>query len=117
MSLYMEENLSIPLDQVLPVIQGRIMSQTTYFGIQTWKNPIDFWIYQEIIYATKPDVIIEIGNYCGGSTLALAHICDAIGRGRIIGLDLSHVNVPEEVKKHPRITLLEGEACQSFEIY
>jgi cephalosporin hydroxylase len=60
-------------------------------------------------------VIIEVGNFCGGSALALAHICDNLGAGRIIGLDLSHEKVAELVRQHPRITLIEGDACQSFE--
>ncbi|NEP44442.1 MAG: hypothetical protein F6K35_36590 [Okeania sp. SIO2H7] len=111
----MEENLDMPLSKVLQVIQNRIMQKTTYHGISTLKSPIDFWAYQEIIFETKPDVIIEIGNNCGGSTFALAHICDLIGRGRVIGLDISHKKVPEHVRKHPRITFIEGDACQSFE--
>ena len=111
----MEENLNMPLRKVLPVIQERIMNRTTYFGIKTLKSPMDYWVYQEIIFETKPDVIIEIGNKNGGSALALAHICDLLGKGRIIGVDLSHATVPEHVKNHARITFIEGDACQSFE--
>jgi cephalosporin hydroxylase len=111
----MEENLDVPLRDVIRIMQGRIMEQTTYFGIKALKSPMDFWVYQEIVFETKPDVIIEIGNFCGGSTLALAHLCDAVGRGRVIGLDLSHETVPESVKSHHRITLIDGDACQSFE--
>jgi cephalosporin hydroxylase len=33
------------------------------------KSPTDFWIYQELIHRLQPDVIVEIGNYRGGSTL------------------------------------------------
>lgn len=115
MASYMEENLDMPLSKVLEVIQDRILYKTTYFGVQTLKSPIDYWVYQEIIFETKPDVIIEIGNNCGGSTLALAHLCDLLGSGRVIGLDISHGKVPERVRKHPRITFIEGDACQSFE--
>ena len=61
----MEENLNMPLRKVLPVIQERIMNRTTYFGIKTLKSPMDYWVYQEIIFETKPDVIIEIGNKNG----------------------------------------------------
>jgi cephalosporin hydroxylase len=112
---YMEDNLDMPLSKALQVIQDRLMRESTYFGIQTFKSPVDFWIYQEILFEKKPDVIIEIGNKCGGSTLALAHICDLMDSGRVIGLDISHEEVPEQVRKHPRITFIEGDACQSFE--
>ena len=73
---------------------------TTYFGIKTYKNPLDFWIYQEIIFKTKPDVIIEIGNKYGGSALALAHIQDNMDHGKIIGIDFEHVNVNKDVYNH-----------------
>lgn len=115
MANYMEDNLDMPLHRALEVIQSRIGSKTTYHGIPTKKNPTDFWVYQEIIFEIKPDVIIEIGNFHGGSTFALAHICDILDKGRVIGLDISHAKVPKHVKSHPRITFIEGDACQSFE--
>lgn len=111
---FMENSLNLPLNEVLPIIQNRMLNESTYFGIKTLKSPMDFWIYQEIIFETKPDVIIEIGNFCGGSTLALAHICDCLGKGKVIGLDLSHAQVPDFVKSHPRITLIERDALEAF---
>lgn len=110
----MEDSLDASLRDVLPVMQHSIMSGTTYFGIPTLKSPIDAWIYQEILCETRPDVIVEIGNFHGGSLLALAHLCDAIGHGRVIGVDLSHQLVPPLVRGHPRIRLIEGDACESF---
>lgn len=114
MTGYMEENLDMPLREVLAIMQDRIMNQTTYFGVKALKNPLDHWVYQELIYEAQPDIIIEIGNASGGSTLSLAHICDLLNRGRIIGIDIAHAGVPEHVKNHCRITLIEGDACQCF---
>ena len=114
MNNYMEECLDMSLSTVLEKIQDRIMTKTSYFGIKTLQNPNDFWVYREIIHKTKPDVLIEIGNYCGGSTLALAHTLDALGHGRIIGLDTNQSQIPELVTCHPRITLIEGDACESY---
>ncbi|MEO6727112.1 MAG: CmcI family methyltransferase [Blastocatellia bacterium] len=110
----MEQSLDVPLGHILPVMQERIVNGTTYFGIQTLKNPLDFWVYQEMLYQQQPDVIIEMGNRFGGSTLALAHFCDLLGKGKIIGLDISHELVSDLVHAHPRITLIEGDACESF---
>ncbi len=115
MPYYMEENLDMPLREVLQVMQNRIMKESTYWGIKTLKSPIDFWIYMEIIFESKPDVILEIGSYNGGSTLALAHICDCLGKGKVIALDISHAAAPEQVRNHPKITLLEGDACALFD--
>lgn len=114
MSGYLENSLHLTLSQIIPLMQQRIMDHSTYFGVKTWKSPIDFWIYQELIFELQPDVIVEIGNYSGGSTLALAHICDSLRRGRVIGLDLSHAHVAASVEAHPRITLIEGDARDNY---
>lgn len=114
MTQYLEENLDMPLREALAIMQDRIMNQTTYFGVKALKNPLDHWIYQELICEIQPDVIVEIGNASGGSTLSLAHICDLLGRGKIIGIDLSHEGIPEHVKNHHRITFIQGDACQHF---
>lgn len=110
----MEESLEQPLKDILPVIQDRIMTGTYYFGVQALKNPLDAWVYQEIIWEQQPDFIIEIGNAYGGSTLMYAHLCDLMGHGQIIGIDLSHVHIPAQVTNHPRVTLIEGDAGQVY---
>jgi len=83
---------------------------TFYFGISTYKLPLDLWIYQEIIYKIKPDVIIESGTYKGGSSFYLAHLCDAIGRGNIITIDnLDYKQrVDKKVLEHKRIRFIKG---------
>ncbi len=112
---FMEESLDAPLRDVLQVMQDRMVSgATTYFGVPAAKSPLDFWIYQELVWELRPDVIVEIGNRFGGSTLALAHLCDLLGKGRVIGVDIDHVDMHAAVKKHPRITLLTGDACSRF---
>ena len=109
---HMEEDLDVPLRKVIQIMGDSIIKQTRYFGVWTVKNPLDSWVYQEIIYETKPDVIVEIGNFNGGSTLFLAHLCDLLGKGRVIGIDLSHENIKRSIKMHPRINFIEGDACQ-----
>jgi cephalosporin hydroxylase len=112
---YMEDSLEMPLKDLLRIMQDVITSKTQYFGIPTQKIPTDLWVYQEIIYKIKPDVLIEIGNFAGGSTLALAHILDNLNHGRIIAIDIDQSKIPVIVKEHPRITLIAGDACGSFE--
>jgi len=109
----MEKNLSTPLRKILWAMRGGV-DTSSYFGVWTMQSPLDFWIYQEIIFEVKPDVIIEIGNFHGGSTLALAHLLDSMGKGKVIGVDIDHDAVPNVVKAHPRITLITGDACRSF---
>ena len=111
---FLEESLDLPLREVLSTMQQRMLARSTYFGVRAVKNPNDFWVYQELIHQQQPEVIVEIGNYHGGSTLALAHLCDLLGKGRVLGLDLSHEHIPAAVRSHPRISLLEGDACALF---
>jgi cephalosporin hydroxylase len=114
MKKFMESSLGMPLREVLAVMQEGIMEGTSYFGVKTLKSPLDAWVYQEIIFETRPDVIVEIGNRYGGSALMLAHLCDLVGKGRVVGLDVSHKDVAERVRAHPRITLIEGDACGNY---
>ena len=107
----MEDNLDMTIGELLPIMQNQIVrGKTTYFGIHTLKNPLDFWVYQEIIFEKKPDVLLEIGNYHGGSALALAHILDQMDHGRIIAVDRDQARVDPLARNHPRITWIESDA-------
>lgn len=83
---------------------SRVIGETKWMGIRVLKIPFDLWVYQEIIYEKKPDIIIETGTGAGGSTLFLANICEIIGKGKIISVDVTRQNVPH----HKRITYLLG---------
>lgn len=108
--MFLEQSLAVPLAEVLATMQERIVKNTSYFGVPTQKNPLDFWVYQELITTIRPDVIVEIGNKFGGSTLALAHLQDLLAAGRIIAIDVDHGNLYPTAKSHPRINFLEGDA-------
>lgn len=88
-------------DQLDKIRKGTV----SYWGITLKKLPLDLWIYQEIIAERKPEVIVEVGNWKGGSTLFLAHLLDVIGRGEVIACDINHVPF---VADHPRISKVTG---------
>jgi cephalosporin hydroxylase len=69
---------------------------TRFIGIQTLKYPTDLWVYQEII---------ETGTWHGGSALYLAMVCETIGHGHVITID---VDPGDPLPEHPRITYLRG---------
>jgi len=80
---------------------------TYWMGIRSMKCPLDLWIYQEIVYRTKPDIIIETGTNEGGTALFLANICDLLRNGHIITVDIASTkNQP----KHERIHYLQGDS-------
>src|SRR3990172_5474127 len=64
-----------------------------WHGIPAEKNPLDLWIYQEIIYEVKPDVIVECGTGQGGCALFLASQCDALGKGIVVTIDIKNNDV------------------------
>lgn len=80
--------------------------QTYWLGHRALKHPMDAWIYQEILYEVKPDIIIELGNRIGGSTLFLAGICELLGHGRVLAVDIDHSRF---TASHPRIELITGD--------
>lgn len=113
--MFMEEALDLPLRDVLSRMQDRVMSATTYHGVKTLKNPLDFWVYTELIFERRPDVVLEIGNNWGGSTLALAHQLDIMGHGRVIAVDMDHSRIADSVRDHPGITFIEQPALEAVD--
>ncbi len=92
-------------------IEHRIMHNTRFLGVPAQMNPMDAWVYQEIIHEQRPDVIVELGNLYGGSLLYLARVCQMIGHGHVVGIDISHdVNVAE----HALVTHIDGYAIDVF---
>jgi cephalosporin hydroxylase len=88
---------------------GRPLFKTlSWLGVPAQRNPLDAWVYQEIITATRPEVIVETGVYNGGGTLFLASLCDLTGGGEVVGVDVTLHRVDPKVQAHPRVTLIEG---------
>jgi len=86
----------------------------SWMGRPLIQLPEDVLRIQEVVYQIKPDVIIETGVAHGGSLILYSSLCKAMGKGRVIGVDI-------EIRKHNRaaieahelssyITLIEGNA-------
>lgn len=82
-----------------------VWRNTFWLGVETLKCPLDLWIYQEIIFDLRPRYIIECGTAAGGSALYLASLCDLLGDGEVITID-----VEERAGRpsHRRIKYLHG---------
>lgn len=76
----------------------------TWLGRPIIQIPEDPFRLQEVIYATKPDVIVETGIAHGGSLIFFASLCKLMGKGRVIGVDV-------EIRPHNR------KAIESHELY
>jgi cephalosporin hydroxylase len=85
-----------------------------WFGRPILQLPDDLVRLQEVVYEVQPDVILECGIYHGGSLLFHAGLCEAMGKGRVIGIDI-HIapDTREAIAKHRlahRITMIEGDS-------
>jgi cephalosporin hydroxylase len=79
--------------------------QVWWMGHEMQKCPMDLFMYQEIIYECKPDLIIECGTWRGGSALYMAHLCDLLNHGMVLTVDINRfVGFPQ----HSRIMYLTG---------
>lgn len=84
----------------------------SWMGRPVIQLPEDMIRIQEVIYQVKPDVVIETGVAHGGSLIYYASLFKAMGKGRVVGVDI-------EIRPHNRkaieahelfgyITLIEG---------
>jgi cephalosporin hydroxylase len=84
----------------------------SWFGRPIIQLPEDMIRLQEVIYSVQPDVIIETGVAHGGSLVFYASLCKAIGRGRVVGIDIEiRPHNRQAIESHPLfplITLIEG---------
>ena len=86
----------------------------SWMGRPVIQLPEDLIRIQEVIYELKPDVIIETGVAHGGSLVYYASICRAIGKGRVIGVDIEiRPQNRRAIEAHEMsgcITLVEGDS-------
>jgi cephalosporin hydroxylase len=81
-------------------------TRARWLGAQALKNPLDLWVYQEIMAETRPALVVETGTYRGGSALFLASICHLLDVGEVVSIDVEPVR--DDYPEHPRITYLGG---------
>ncbi len=74
--------------------------------------PEDVLRIQEVIFTLKPDYIVETGVAHGGSLVLYASLFEAMGHGRVIGVDIEiRPHNRQAIETHPlfkRIELVEG---------
>jgi cephalosporin hydroxylase len=84
----------------------------SWMGAPIIQMPADIAALQEVIWSTKPDVIIETGVARGGSVIFSASMLTLIGKGKVIGVDIDiRAHNRETIETHPmagKITLIEG---------
>jgi cephalosporin hydroxylase len=86
----------------------------TWLGRPMIQLPEDVLRLQEVIFRLQPDVIVETGVAHGGSLVFYASLCQLIGKGRVVGVDIEiRPHNRAAIEAHPLrpfITLIEGSA-------
>ncbi len=112
-NLYSKEGYKLISDIWLKVgYDQKNLYSYSWLGRPIIQIPEDMIRMQEVIYQVQPDVIVETGVAHGGSLVYYASILNAIGKGRVVGIDI-------DIRKHNRksieqhnmyklITLIEG---------
>ena len=80
----------------------------TWLGRPVIQLPEDLLRVQEVIAAVEPDVIVETGVAHGGSLVFYATLCKALGRGRVVGVDIEiRPHNRAAIEAHPLAPLIE----------
>ena len=111
--LYSREAFEVLSEQWLKVGWNQKYPYTfSWMGRPIIQLPEDIIRAQEVLYRVKPDVIVETGVAHGGSLILYASLCKAMGKGRIIGVDIEirphNRTAIEAHEMFPLITLIEG---------
>ena len=84
----------------------------SWMGRPILQLPEDLVRMQEVVCQLQPDLIIETGVHDGGSLLFYASLCETMGKGRVLGID---IHIPDATRagllQHRlshRITVEEG---------
>jgi cephalosporin hydroxylase len=92
-----------------------VFKHGSWCGIPMYKNPCDAWLYQQLIFEHKPEVIIEIGSCKGGSTLYFAHLFDILASsssldGLVVSVDIDRSDFRAQ---HKRIVCITGDSASA----
>ncbi|HLP43070.1 MAG TPA: CmcI family methyltransferase [Fibrobacteria bacterium] len=113
LDLYSDAAFEILSDQWLKVgWNQKYVYSFAWMGRPVIQLPEDMVRAQEVIYRVKPDVLIETGVAHGGSLIFYASLFKAMGKGRVVGIDIEirphNRKAIEAHEMKPLIELVEG---------
>ena len=89
----------------------------SWMGRPIIQFPQDMIAMQEIVWAVRPDIIIEAGIAHGGSVLYYASLLELLGHGEVIGIDIEiRPWNREAIEAHPmskRLRMIEGSSIDA----
>jgi cephalosporin hydroxylase len=86
--------------------------QWSWLGLPVIQLPPDIVVLQELIWETRPQLVIETGIARGGSLVLYASILELLGEGEVLGIDVDiRAHNRRAIEAHPlakRIRMFEG---------
>ena len=86
----------------------------SWFGRPLRQLPEDLMRLQEVVCRLRPDVIVETGGFDGGLLMLNGMLCQALGNGRVIGInrviDSAARETIGQAMLGSRISLVEGDS-------
>ena len=93
-------------------LERKYMNNFSWLGRPLIQLPMDAMAMQEIIWAVKPDLVIETGIAHGGSLVLSASMLEMLGHGEVVGVDIEiRDHNRAAIEAHPlahRIAMIEG---------
>ena len=116
-NLYSKEGFKLISDLWIKVgWDQKYIYSFSWLGRPIIQSPDDMLRIQEVIYDIKPNVVIETGIAHGGSLIYYASILNAIGKGKVVGIDIDirkhNRKAIEEHKLFSFIDLIEGSSIE-----
>jgi cephalosporin hydroxylase len=86
--------------------------QWSWLGVPVIQLPTDIVALQEVIWETRPQLVIETGIARGGSLILSASILELVGEGEVLGIDIDiREHNRRAIESHPlahRVRMVEG---------
>jgi len=76
-------------------IKYRYSYNFTWYGRPIIQYPDDIMALQRLLFSVRPDLIVETGVAHGGSLIFYASLCQLMGKGEVLGIDV-------EIRPHNR---------------
>lgn len=97
---------------LLKTLPHRYSYNFSWMGRPIIQYPQDMVAMQEIIWKVQPDLIVETGIAHGGSLIFYASLCELIGKGEVLGIDIDiRAHNREAIEAHrmfKRISMIES---------
>jgi cephalosporin hydroxylase len=91
--------------------------QWSWLGLPVIQMPPDIVALQEVIWETRPQLVIETGIARGGSLVLYASVLELLGEGEVLGIDVDiRAHNREAIEAHPlakRIRMIEGSSLDA----